>query len=46
MLANALSNNGYQINPDDYVFEDHIEKVIKPSDYQQRQLASSGHGGN
>jgi putative nucleotidyltransferase with HDIG domain len=30
MLANAMSNNGYQINPDDYVFEDHIEKVIKP----------------
>lgn len=30
MLADALSNNGYQINPDDYVFEDNIEKVIKP----------------
>jgi putative nucleotidyltransferase with HDIG domain len=30
MIANALSNSGYQINPDDYVFEDHIEKVIKP----------------
>jgi len=30
MLANALSNSGYQINPDDYVFEDPIEKVIKP----------------
>lgn len=30
MLADALSNKNYQINPDDYVFEDHIEKVIKP----------------
>lgn len=30
MLADALSNNYYQINPDDYVFEDHIEKVIRP----------------
>ncbi len=30
MLANALSNNGYQIHPDDYVFEGHIEKVISP----------------
>lgn len=30
MLADALSNSGYQINPDDYVFEDHIEKVLKP----------------
>ena len=30
MMANALSNNAYQINADDYVFEDHIEKVIKP----------------
>lgn len=30
MLADALSNSGYQINPDDYVFENHIEKVLKP----------------
>ncbi len=30
MLANALSNSAYQINPDDYVFETHIEKAIKP----------------
>jgi putative nucleotidyltransferase with HDIG domain len=30
MLANALSNSGYQINPDDFVFEDHIEKAVKP----------------
>ncbi|MEE9911707.1 MAG: HDOD domain-containing protein [Deltaproteobacteria bacterium] len=29
MLANALSNNGYQINPDDYVFEEPIEKALK-----------------
>ena len=30
MVANALANNGYQINPDDYVFESHIEKALKP----------------
>jgi hypothetical protein len=30
MLADALSNNQYHINPDDYVFEDNVEKVIKP----------------
>ena len=30
MLANALSNSGYQINPDDYVFDSHIEKALKP----------------
>jgi len=30
MLADALANAGYQINPDDYVFETHIEKVLKP----------------
>jgi len=30
MLADALSNSGYQINPDDYVFEDHIEKALQP----------------
>jgi len=30
MLANALSNNEYKINPDDYVFDSHIEKAIKP----------------
>jgi putative nucleotidyltransferase with HDIG domain len=30
MMAIALSNNKYQINPDDFVFEDHIEKAIKP----------------
>ena len=30
MMGNALSNSGYQINPDDYVFEDHIEKVMNP----------------
>lgn len=30
MAANALANNGYQIHPDDYVFESHIEKSLKP----------------
>lgn len=30
MLADALANSGYQINPDNYVFEGHIEKVLKP----------------
>jgi putative nucleotidyltransferase with HDIG domain len=30
MLADILSNNQYQINPDDYFFEDNVEKVIKP----------------
>lgn len=30
MLANALSNNGYQINPGDYVFEGHVEKALRP----------------
>jgi putative nucleotidyltransferase with HDIG domain len=30
MLADALANSGYQIDPDLYVFEDHIEKVIRP----------------
>ena len=30
MVANALANTGYQIQPDDYVFESHIEKVLKP----------------
>jgi putative nucleotidyltransferase with HDIG domain len=30
MLADILSNNQYKINPDDYVFEDNVEKVIKP----------------
>ncbi|MEN6373223.1 MAG: HDOD domain-containing protein [Smithella sp.] len=30
MLADALSNNQYKINPNDYVLEDNIEKVIKP----------------
>ncbi|MEN6620177.1 MAG: HDOD domain-containing protein [Smithella sp.] len=31
MVANAMSNfRGEPINPDDYVFEDHIENLIKP----------------
>jgi len=30
MLANALANNDYQINADDYVFDSHIEKTLKP----------------
>lgn len=30
MLADALANASYQINPDDYVFESHIEKALKP----------------
>jgi putative nucleotidyltransferase with HDIG domain len=31
MVANAMSDfEGNPINPDDYVFEDHIENVIKP----------------
>ena len=30
MVANAMSNNDYRINPDDYVFESHIEKALKP----------------
>lgn len=30
LVANALANNDYQIQPDDYVFEGHIEKVLRP----------------
>ncbi len=30
MVANAMSNNDYRINADDYVFDSHIEKVLKP----------------
>lgn len=30
MAANAMANNEFQINPDEYVFEGHIEKALKP----------------
>ena len=30
MAGNALSNAGYRLDPDDYVFETHIEKALTP----------------
>ena len=30
VVANALANSGYRINPDDYVFETHVEKALAP----------------
>ena len=30
VIANALANSGYRINPDDYVFETHVEKALAP----------------
>jgi len=30
VIANALANSGYRINPEDYVFETHVEKALAP----------------
>jgi len=30
MVANALANSGYRINAEDYIFDTHIEKALKP----------------
>jgi len=30
MVADKMANNHFQIQPDDFVFEDHIEKALKP----------------
>lgn len=30
MVANAMANHEYRIEPDDYVFESHIEQALKP----------------
>lgn len=31
VIANALANSGYRINPEDYVFETHVEKALARS---------------